>query len=51
MLTVVFLAGVLAGVLVEDLDGAEDTEEEANDEQDVADEEETLPFEPSVEKK
>ena len=51
MLTVVFLAGVLAGVLVEDLDGAEDTEEEADDEQDVADEEETLPFEPSVEKK
>ena len=52
MVTVVFLpeAGIFE-VLVEDLDGAEDTEEEVNDEQDVADKAETFPFEPSEEKK
>lgn len=51
MVTVVFLPGAgIFEVLVEDLDGAEDTEEEVNDEQDVADKAETFPFEPSEEK-
>ena len=51
MVTVVFLEGAcIFELLVEDLDGAKDTEEEVNDEQDVADKE-TLPFEPSEEKK
>ena len=52
MVTVVFLEGAyIFELLMEDLDGAKDTEERVNDEQDVADKAETFPFEPSEEKK
>ena len=50
MVTVVYFAGAgIFEVLVADFDGAEDTEEEVKDEQDVADKAETFPFEPSEE--
>ena len=52
MITVVFLEeACLFELLVEDLDSAKDTEEQVNDEQDVADKAETFPFEHSEEKK